>query len=84
MKVTFRSQMKVTFQFCQLSRLRHPYLAEFYGIFWSRNTYFAVYERPGKGTLHDVLAEVAIFSDIELRLILTANLIEVKMRKFIF
>ncbi|OQV16764.1 Atrial natriuretic peptide receptor 2 [Hypsibius exemplaris] len=59
-----------------LARLRHPYLAEFYGICLERSVVRVLFERPTKGTLKDILDHNTFFGDVELRLTLMGNLIE--------
>jgi hypothetical protein len=73
--------LTISFEFSsavvQLSRLRNQYLAEFYGICLDRADLSFVFECPARGHLINVLEHSDVFHDIELRLTLMANIMEV-------
>ncbi|OQV12174.1 putative Atrial natriuretic peptide receptor 1 [Hypsibius exemplaris] len=52
----------------EISRARHPFIAEFYGIHFNRTSSSLVFERPLKGPLHSVIRANEMIYDFDVRM----------------
>ena len=76
-----QSVMGLTFAFDpipQISRMHHQNLAEFIGLSLTGSNYQVVYERPVKGDVLMLVSTSVIFADMDIRLTLMANIVQVR------
>ena len=62
----------------QISRMHHQNLAEFIGLSLTGSNYQVVYERPVKGDVLMLVSTSVIFADMDIRLTLMANIVQVR------